>query len=149
MVKKVISQLLPLLGVATLTSFLLATWGVNYFIGALVGILIQFVAFYSFKSILIAVVALRNKKLDNERIKELSYQGLEVVCPCFKQIKEFVPIKLNIANYYKCSECKKTIGVVITPETAIVTEPADSSQEAVNKLLAQGILNVSKPNANT
>ena len=149
MVKNVLSQLLPLVFVSIIVSLVLSHWGVNYAIGALAGVAIQFVGFYAFRSILTSVVALKNKQLENERIKELSFQGLEVVCPCFKQIKEFVPIKLNTTNYYKCTECKKTIGVVITPETAIVTEPQDSSLEAVNKLLVQGILNAPKSVPNT
>jgi len=141
MVKTVLSQLIPLIVGSILISVVLSHWGVNYIAGGLFGIAIQFLGYYAFKNILTAIVALRNKQLENERINALTYQGLEVVCPCFKQVKEFVPIKLNTTNYYKCSECKKTIGVVLTPETAVVTEPQDSSLEAVNKILAKGILN--------
>jgi len=141
MVKTVLSQLIPLIVGSILISVVLSHWGVSYIAGGLFGIAIQFLGYYAFKNILTAIVALKNKQLENERISALTYQGLEVVCPCFKQVKEFVPIKLNTTNYYKCSECKKTIGVVITPETAVVTEPQDSSLEAVNKILAKGILN--------
>jgi len=149
MVKTVLSQLIPLIVGAVIISVVLAHWGVNYIAGGLLGIAIQFLGYHAFKNILTAIVALKNKQLENERLNALTYQGLEVVCPCFKQIKEFVPIKLNTTNYYKCGECKKTIGVVITPETAIVTEPQDSSLEAVNKILAKGIINAPRASTNT
>jgi len=144
--KKLLAQLFSLFTGSILFSVILHSWGVNYIIGGLFGVAIQFVGFYAFKTILTAVVSLKNKQIENERLKELSYQGLEVTCPCFKQIKEFIPIKLNSSNYYRCSECKKTIGVVITPETAVVTEPQDSSLEAINTLLTHTI---NKQNANT
>jgi len=144
MVKKVIAQLSLLVFGTILISVLLKQVGINYLAGGLFGLAIQFVGFYAFKSALQTYAALQNKKLENERLKEFSYQGLSVTCPCFKQIKEFVPIRLNAPNYYKCSDCKKTIGVYITPETAIVTEPQESSLEAVNNILAKSLIDVDK-----
>jgi transposase-like protein len=70
-----------------------------------------------------AVVALNNKKLENDRIKEFTMQGIEVECPCSRKIKDFVPIRLNTSNKYKCKECQKLISVYITPSTALTTEP--------------------------
>lgn len=146
MFKKVFTQIAFICAFSFVVSFLLAQWGVNYFIGAAFGVIIQFIGFYTFRTIFSAVVALKNKQLENERIKEFSYQGLEVICPCFKQVRQLVPIKLNTANYYKCQECNKRVGVIITPETAIVTEPQDNSIEAINTLLASSII---KANANS
>ena len=146
MFKKVFTQIAFLCAFSFVVSVILSNWGINYFIGAAFGLVVQFIGFYAFRSILESVVALKNKQLENERIKEFSYQGLDVICPCFKGIKQLVPIKLNTANYYKCQECNKRIGVIITPETAIVTEPQDNSAEAINDLLAKSII---KANANS
>jgi hypothetical protein len=67
-------------------------------------------------------VELKNKKLENERIKEFSLQGLEVTCPCLLKKTEFVPIVLNTNNNYKCDYCQKNVSVYIAAETALVTE---------------------------
>ena len=144
MVKKVLAQLIPLAFGSIVFSVLLHYFNVSYIVGGLFGVAVQFAGFYAFRSCLNAYVALQNKKLENERMKELSYQGLGVTCPCFKAVREFVPIKLNAPNYYKCSECKKVIGVYITPETALVTEPQESSLEAVNSILANGLIGLPK-----
>lgn len=146
MVKKVFTQIAFLCAFSFIVSVILANWGISYIVGAAFGLAIQFIGFNVFKAVFSAFIALKNKKLENERIKEFSYQGLEVTCPCYKQIRQFVPIKLNTANYYKCNECNKRIGVLITPETAIVTEPQDNSIEAINTLLASSII---KANANS
>ena len=84
MVKTVLSQLIPLVVGSILISVLLSYWGVHYIAGGLFGIAIQFLGYYAFKNILTAIVALKNNQLENERITALTYQGLEVVCHCFK-----------------------------------------------------------------
>jgi hypothetical protein len=139
MLKKLFLQIASLCAVACLTSAILSAWHVNIIVGFLVGLAFQYAGYYVYKTGLLTYVALKNKKLENERIKELSYQGLEVACPCYKAVKEFIPVRLNAANYYKCSDCKKTISVLITPETAVVTEPVDTSFEAINTVLKQGV----------
>lgn len=139
MLNKLAFQLLFLTSVAIITALVLSNFSINLFLGFIIGILVQYGLFYGFSTILDVIASLKNKKLEIERLKELSYQGLEVTCPCFKGIKDFVPIKLNTSNYYKCSACKKTISVYITPETAIVTEPADSSLQHVETVLTKGL----------
>ena len=123
MVKKLISQLIPFIAISILFGAAFYAFNFSFFIGVLFGIAFQYVGFFAFSTILNAVVALKNKKLENERLQELSFQGLEVECPCFKKIKDFIPVRLNTPNYYKCSDCKKTISVLINSETAVVTEP--------------------------
>lgn len=123
MVKKLISQLIPFIAISILFGSVFYTFNFNFFIGVLFGVAFQYVGFFAFSAIFNAIVALKNKKLENERLKELSFQGLEVECPCFKKIKDFIPVRLNTPNYYKCSDCKKTISVLINAETAVVTEP--------------------------
>lgn len=128
MIQTLLKQILPLIIGAFLGGAVFASLGANFFLGFGVGIAIQYALYYGFVNILNAVVALKNKKLENERIKEFSYQGLEVKCPCFKQHKDIVPIRLNTSNYYKCGDCGKSISVIINSETAVVTEPLVSTE---------------------
>jgi DNA-directed RNA polymerase subunit RPC12/RpoP len=122
-----IISLLIIVSVALLTGLFLASFGVKLWLGILVGIIIQFIAHNVYVSILDTYVALRNKKLENERIKEFSHQGLEVTCPCSKKRVDFVPIRLNEANSYKCNECEKTVSVYINADTALQTDPIIST----------------------
>jgi len=128
MLKKLVFQVLALFAISTLFSAFFHYFGVNYFIGFLVGTVLQIFAFSTFNTALTAYVALKNKKLENERIKEFSYQGLDVVCPCYKKVADFVPVKLNTQNYYKCKECNKTVSIQLTCDTAITTEPIISTE---------------------
>ena len=116
-------QTLALLILCFSTGYIFKANGLNFYIGAITGGAIQFVFNYIYETIFNAIVALKNKKLENERIKEFTMQGIEVECPCSRKIKDFVPIRLNTSNKYKCKECQKLISVYITPSTALTTEP--------------------------
>jgi len=116
-------QTLVLLVLCFSAGYIFKANGLNFYIGAITGGAIQFVFNYIYETIFNAFVALKNKKLENERIKEFTMQGIEVECPCSRKIKDFVPIRLNTSNKYKCKECQKLISVYITPSTALTTEP--------------------------
>jgi hypothetical protein len=116
-------QTLVLLILCFSAGYIFKANGLNFYIGAITGGAIQFVFNYIYETIFNAFVALKNKKLENERIKEFTMQGIEVECPCSRKIKDFVPIRLNTSNKYKCKECQKLISVYITPSTALTTEP--------------------------
>lgn len=139
MIGTLLKQIVPLIFGSIVAGALFASIGVNFFIGLAAGVAIQYLLYFGFVNTLNAVVALKNKKLENERLKEFSYQGLEVKCPCFKQHLDIVPIRLNSPNYYKCGDCGKSISVIINAETAVVTEPLVSTE--LPKLVI--------PNANT
>jgi len=142
MLRKVLVQIGTLITVSVVAGFWFQTFGVNIFIGIITGALLQFGAFYSFSTILNAYVALKNKKLENERLKEFSYQGLEVTCPCFKQTKQLVPVRLNTPNYYKCGECNKSVSVIIDATTATVTEPlTNTALPTINTELLKNLQN--------
>jgi hypothetical protein len=123
MIGKLATQVAVLLTVAIFFGFCLKGFNVNLFYSIPLGILLQFGLYYMFVMGLDAWVALKNKKLENERIKEFSLQGMEVACPCSLKKTEFVPIVLNTNNNYKCNHCQKNISVYVTAETALVTEP--------------------------
>jgi len=127
MVKKLIYQLTALLLIASLIGVILLYFGVPIIYGLLLGIIIQIGLNYCFLTCLDAFVALKNKKLENERIREFSLQGMEVTCPCSLKKTEFVPITLNTANSYKCNYCQKNVSVYVIPETALITETIAST----------------------
>jgi len=127
MIQKLIVPIVILLAVAFVVSVTLSVFHVVWWLGFLVGILGQVLAYNAFVSILDVYVTIKNKKLENERIAEFSYQGLDVVCPCSKKRRDFVPVRLNDTNIYKCGECEKSIAVYINAETALQTEPIMST----------------------
>jgi hypothetical protein len=144
MLRRLVSQLCIIIAVALCFGLLFNAVSLNFYLGIAFGIVIQFAAFRAFSYGLEVYATLKNKQLENERIKEFSYQGLAVECPCSKKIKDFVPVKLNSSNYYKCKECNKTVGIVLAAETALVTEPiantATGDVEAIfNKLVEQQV----------
>jgi len=127
MIQKIIVPVAILLAVALVIAVFLSTFHVAWWLSFTAGILLQILIYNAFVSILDVYVTLKNKKLENERIAEFSYQGLEVECPCSKKRKDFVPIRLNDVNLYKCGECDKTVSVYINAETALQTEPIIST----------------------
>lgn len=129
--------ILILFGVSGVLSYIFTGLTAKFWISFVIVTLIQLVVYNIFRSVLDAFVALKNKQLENERIKEFSYQGLEVTCPCSKKCIDYVPIRLNTPNMYRCSGCDKSVSVYINAETALQTEPIVSTEvtEAVTPIL--------------
>jgi hypothetical protein len=100
----------------------------KYFLAAT---LIQVILYNVYKSI-IEYLAM---KLQVEKIKEYSKQGMEVKCPCYLEKKMFVPITLNGENVFNCNECDKMISVDITAKTFMQTDmiDLDKADEALIK----------------
>lgn len=116
-------QLLSLLSVSTLFGYWFTTFNSSFVIGFFTGAALQVLGFYFYSNIIDLIITFKAKKIEVEKLRELSYQSVEVECPCFKKIKSTVPFRFNADNYYKCQECSKTIGVFVTAETAVATEP--------------------------
>ena len=123
MFSRLLLQIATLIFIAILFGLILKQFGVILFVSIPLGIMLQFGVYYAYITALNAYVELKNKKLENERIKEFSLQGLEVTCPCSLKKTEFIPVVLNTNNAYKCNYCQKNVGVYIVPETALITEP--------------------------
>lgn len=68
------------------------------------------------------------EKLTNERISEYSKQGMETTCPCYKNKKVFIPIRLDTDNSYKCIDCDKNVSVKVDVKTFLATEIIDLDQ---------------------
>ena len=122
-----IFRVLSFVTISALFGVIFKKFNLNIYLGVAFGVSIQFIASYIFSSILNMFIALKNKQLENERIKEFTMQGMEVECPCSKKAKAFVPIRLNTANKYKCAECQKTISVFLNSSTALTTEPIEDT----------------------
>jgi hypothetical protein len=86
------------------------------------------------------IVAFFFEKIKNERLKEYSKQGVEVTCPCFKEKKFLLPIKLQEDNAFSCIECKKDFSVDVSVRSFLQTDPIDIEKadaafiEAVKKI---------------
>jgi len=140
MLNKLFVQLSLLFIVTGVIAVILHTLGVNYILGAIAGIIIQYGIYNVFVYSLETYTILKAKKLENEKIKELSYQVAEVTCPCAQKTKEIVPLRLNEPTVYKCNACSKQVRVYVQTETVLVTEPiADTSLSGIDELIKSKI----------
>ena len=143
MLIRLIVQSLIFLSISIVIGFLLTHIGINLWLGIVTGAVIQLLIHNTFVTILDSYITIKDKKLENERIKEFSYQGLEVTCPCSKKQLDFIPVRLNTQNSYRCSGCDKSISIFINAETAMQTEPilnVDTTQaiEPILKTIQNG-----------
>jgi uncharacterized membrane protein required for colicin V production len=131
-----IKQLIILVVVACILSVILNSVGIGYIVGFLLGIVIQYALYNAYIYAVDAYTILKAKKIEHAKIQEYSQQGMEVTCPCANKNKEFVPIRLNKPNYYKCQMCKKVVGAFVGIETAVITEPvAETDLTSIEKLI--------------
>ena len=83
-----------------------------------------------------SIVELFAIKLQNEKLKELSKQGMELKCPCYLEKSMFVPINLEGPNAFSCIECKKNIIVDVTAKAFLQTEMIDLEKADENFIKA-------------
>lgn len=137
---KVLFQIGLLLIVACLFGAIFTSLKLNFYLGFIFGILAQYGIYHLFVYCVELYTIIKVKKIEVERIRELSYQGINVTCPCARKINEFVPIRLGTSNYYKCNECQKSVSVFVNTETALVTEPIiNTDLNAIQNLVNQTI----------
>jgi hypothetical protein len=128
----VIKSLLILLTVSCSISLIFSkdfVSGVKYFFAIS---LIQIILY----QIYIKIIHLYVENIKLQKIKEYSKQGVEVVCPCYRENKVFIPIKLDSNNDYTCMECKKNVSVNIEVKTFLATEPLDGEATDAALLMA-------------
>ena len=140
MIKMLLFQATLLIVVAGLIGSVLSHFGIPFIIGTLLGVAVQYGVYNAYAHGIEAYVVLKAKKLEAAKLKELSYQGVNVTCPCSRKVNEFIPIRVSEPNYYKCGTCSKTVSVFIATETALITEPiANTDIGAVETLLTNKI----------
>jgi len=142
MVIRLLLQIVGLLSVSSLFGFWFTTFNSPFIVGFFVGSVIQVLGFYLYSNIIELIITFKSKKFEILKLKELSYQSVEVECPCFKKVKSIIPFRFNTDNNYKCPGCNKTISVFTTTETAVATEPVLNTD-------VQPILQERLKNANT
>jgi hypothetical protein len=81
----------------------------------------QIICYNVYRQIVLLIV----KKIANDKLKEYSKQGVEVICPCARAVKNLIPIQLNTDNSYKCLDCNKNVTVKVDVQTFIETQPID------------------------
>lgn len=139
MLVRLLLQLIGLVSISSLFGFWFVSFNTQFIIGFLIGVIIQITGFYFYSNIVDFLIVFKSKKLEVERLKQLSYQSVEVECPCYKKVRSFVPYRFNADNFYKCGECSKTISVFTTTETAVMTEPVIYTD--IQPVLEQGLKN--------
>lgn len=118
-----IKQLLLLVIITTATTFSFISLGMTLPISILISLVLQFAVYNGFNYIVDSLTILRIRKIEYEKIRELSYQTADVTCPCSPTHIQLVPIRLNTDNQYTCNSCQKLIKVYVNIETALATEP--------------------------
>lgn len=133
MLKRIAISLALTLSIAGVCAWPLTYLGVNFFSGLACFTVLQFVGFYFYTEHVRRKTALEEQAFILAREAELTRQGAEVVCPCDRNVKCFVPIILNEYNSYNCPGCKKDIHVMVNYKTALVTTPVTDPPEVVIK----------------
>ena len=105
------------------------TEGIKYFLAIS---LIQII----FYQIYLKILSLYIERIKLDKIKEYSKQGVEVSCPCYRENKVFIPIRLNGNNDYKCLECNKNVSENVDIKTFLATEPLDGEATDAALLMA-------------
>jgi len=135
MLQKLLLQIAVFLTITLVTGYWFHEHSLNFYLGMALGIAIQYAIYWIYLNSMEAWVALKNKELENERIKEYSYQGLDIECPCSKKIQDFIPIRLNTDNYFNCRACGKKCNVIVSAETVLATVPIDPKVNPVDVIL--------------
>jgi len=121
---EILKPLLLLTSVSTFFALLIGNNVYNMINVFVLTTIIQIILDRVYKQYLI----LQSEKIKNERIKEFSKQGMEVVCPCYLEKRMFIPITLNDVNSFKCLECQKECLVQLEAKTFNKTEIIDLDQ---------------------
>jgi hypothetical protein len=123
MVKSLIKSLAITIGVSILLSWPVTYLGVAFYSAFGFFTVLQFIVFYFYNDYITKKIAIEEERLVLAREAELSKQGAEVICPCDRNIKCFVPIVINDRNDYTCPGCKKTVNVLVNLKTVLTTTP--------------------------
>ena len=90
------------------------------------------------------IAAINNKKLENDRLAEFAKQGVSIECAYCGSIN-FVPIRFDRKNEFKCISCNKSNAVYIDILSTRTTTPLQMNpmqiqtinsekEEAINKI---------------
>ena len=131
MLRKALQSLSLTLVIGAILAWPFTFLGIGFLSGLIFFTTIQFVGFYFYREYIVRKTALEEQQLILLREAELSKQGAEVVCPCDRQVRSFVPIVLNQRNEYMCPGCNKNINVDVKLKTVLVTTPIVNTVEEI------------------
>lgn len=133
MLRRLVVSLVTTIAIAGIGAWPLTYIGINFFSALIALTTLQFIGFYFYHEYIDRKTALQEQALLLAREAELSKQGAEVICPCDRGVKSFVPIILNERNEYTCPGCKKDVNVLVNLKTVLVTTPIVETPEEVIK----------------
>jgi len=116
-----LKPILILCMISTVSSLLFYNTLLDFIKGFILATLIQIIFYNVYKNVIEFLAA----RLQVEKIKEFSKQGMEIKCPCYMEKKMFVPIDLNNLNTFNCRECDKSVSVEVTAKTFMQTDMID------------------------
>ena len=100
--------------------------GLNFWAIFGLSILFQFIIYDLFTRWNKSKLEIEFRTLENERIKEYTKQGLEVICPVETcNAPTFVPIIISEENEYECPKCNVDIKIYIGTKTFLKTSPME------------------------
>lgn len=98
-------------------------------------VVVQFLCHYIYQSFLLAYISANNQKIEADLIKELSYQTVDIDCPCSQKNKQSVNLRLNDDTLYQCNQCQKLLNVNLDITSTLATVPIKTDAESFDKLL--------------
>lgn len=123
MLKRLITSLVVTFCVSGSISWFLYAFGFS-FVGSFVALtVLQFVAFYFYSEYVRTRMLVEEQRLIALKEAEFEKQGVEVSCPCDRNVRSFVPISLTERNEYLCPGCNKLVNVNVQCKTVLVTVP--------------------------
>jgi hypothetical protein len=122
-VNTLIKQLVILVGATAAITIFITSQGISIPASIAISFVLQFAVYNGFNYIVDSFTISRVRKIEYEKIRELSYQTADVTCPCSPVHRQLVPIRLNTDNQYICNSCQKLIKIYINIETVLATEP--------------------------
>ena len=125
MIIKIVKSLLMTLVISTLTALLFSLFGFELLNVFIITLVVIFIAGFLLGQISETLAVLNNKKLENERIKEFSKQGVSVDCAYCGEVN-FTPIRFDSKNTFACNECNKQNSIYLDIITTQITNPLQS-----------------------
>jgi len=92
----------------------------------ILAMIVQIVIGYAVNTLSTTYINVKNKTLENERLKEFSKQSAELKCAFCSEVS-IVPIRLDIDNEYVCPHCDQRNSVYVNITVARSTTPMNVS----------------------
>ena len=119
----IVKQLLTFFVVTSILTILLYSLSINIVIAIATSIVIQFALYNGYMYIVDSITFTRIKKIEAEKLNELTKQVVAVTCPCPDKNKELINLRFDKENYHTCNKCQKKIKTYVDVGTVLATEP--------------------------